>query len=491
MTRPERDESTPDEAGLDEVGLDEAGLDEGAPVDAGPGVVPPEGPPAAARAATSAAGRVRRRPRGGASVVWAVGVLAYVVAVFNRTSLGVAGPAALERFSTGAAVLSAFAVVQLVVYALMQVPVGVLVDRFGTKRLLVCGALLMVVGQAVLAVVTDLPGAFAGRVLVGLGDAMTFISVLRLVPAWFAARQVPVITQLTGMLGQLGQVLSAIPLTALLAGPGWSVAFGGAAGVGALVAVLVLVVLRDAPPDVAVVRRRRSLAQVRREVALAWREPGTRLGFWSHFTSQFSGMVFALLWGYPFMVQGLGLPPVTAGAMLTLLVLGAVATGPAVGRLTALHPLRRSTIVLAIVGTTAVAWVVVLAWPGGAPLPLVAALVLVLAVNGPGSMVGFDFARTYNPPDRLGTATGVVNTGGFTASLLTIFGIGVVLDLLAGAQTPSLADFRVAMSLQFLVWAVGVAMLLRTRRVARRDLLADGVQVLPLSRVWRTRSLWR
>ena len=443
-----------------------------------------------ARTAGAAAPRLRR-PRARAHLVWGVGVLAYVVAVFNRTSLGVAGPAALERFSTGTAVLSVFAVVQLVVYAGMQVPVGVLVDRFGTKRLLLAGATTMVAGQALLAVVTDVPGAFAGRVLVGLGDATTFISVLRLVPAWFPARRVPVLTQVTGLLGQLGQVLSAIPLAAVLAGPGWSAAFGGAAALGALVAVLVLAVLRDAPPDVVVVRRRRSAVEVRGDLVGAWREPGTRLGFWCHFTSQFSGMVFALLWGYPFMVQGLRLDPVAAGAMLTLLVAGGIATAPVVGRLTALHPLRRSYLVLAIVATTALAWAVVLAWPGAAPLGLVAVLVLVLSVNGPGSMVGFDFARTHNPPDRLGTATGVVNTGGFTASLLTILGIGLVLDLLAGDAVPTLGDFRVAFGLQYLLWGAGVVMVVRTRRAVRRDLRAQGVDVLPLARVWRSRPLWR
>ena len=62
------------------------------------------------------------------------------------------------------------------------------------------------------------------------GDAMTFISVLRLVAAWFAPRQVPLVTQLTGMVGQGGQILSAIPLVALLHGPGWTPAFLSAAG---------------------------------------------------------------------------------------------------------------------------------------------------------------------------------------------------------------------------------------------------------------------
>lgn len=77
----------------------------------------------------------------------------------------------------------------------------------------------------------------------------------------------------------------------------------------------------------------------------AWRHPGTRLGLWSHFTSQFSGLVFAILWGYPFMVVGVGLSETTAGALLTLLVIGGILTGPILGRLTASYPLRRSNLV--------------------------------------------------------------------------------------------------------------------------------------------------
>src|SRR5215210_8198638 len=110
-----------------------------------------------------------------------------------------------------------------------------------------------------------------------------------------------------------------------------------------------------------------------------------------------------------------------------------MATGPVFGRLVARHPLRRSWLVLGIVGVTATAWTAVLAWPGRAPLWLLVLLVLALSLGGPGSMIGFDFARTFNPAGRLGSATGIVNVGGFVASLLTILAIGVVLDALGGS----------------------------------------------------------
>src|SRR5450756_2539506 len=134
-----------------------------------------------------------------ARLVWGAAVAAYGVAVLHRSSLGVAGVQAVDRFDVGAAVLSTFVVVQLAVYAGMQVPVGVLLDRYGSRVLIAGGAVLMAVGQVLLGVVDDLPSAYLARVLIGAGDAAAFISVLRLVAVWFPARRVPLFTQLTGI----------------------------------------------------------------------------------------------------------------------------------------------------------------------------------------------------------------------------------------------------------------------------------------------------
>src|SRR4051794_2163489 len=144
----------------------------------------------------------QRTPRR-AWIIWTLGVTAYAVAVFQRASLGVAGVEAQHRFGATAAILSLFSVLQLAVYAGMQVPVGVLLDRLGSRRLIAAGAVLMGIGQIVLATSHAIGLAVLGRVLVGAGDAFTFISVLRLVTLWFAPRRVPVMTQLTGILGQV------------------------------------------------------------------------------------------------------------------------------------------------------------------------------------------------------------------------------------------------------------------------------------------------
>jgi MFS family permease len=423
-----------------------------------------------------------------AYAVWGVALLSYVVAVFHRASLGVAAVDAQERFSAGASAVSLFLVLQLAVYAGLQIPVGVALDRLGSRRLILAGAVTMAAGQLVLALAQDVPTAVAARVLVGAGDAMTFISVLRVVSFWFPGPMVPLITQLTGILGQLGSVLAAYPMVALLHGTSWQATFLGAAATGLLVAVLVRIALRDAPggtvrgPAV-------GLADVRATLLDTWREPGTRIGLYTHLVTQFSGTVFALLWGYPFLVVGQGLSPGTAAGLLTLLVLVGMGVGPLLGRLCGRWPLRRSVLVFSILGATALTWTVVLAWPGRAPLALLVVLVVVLGTNGPGSMIGFDYARTENPAERLGSASGVVNVGGFVASLLTILAIGAVLDLLTpGASTDySLDAFRAAFSVQYVFWAIGLVGVLRHRRELRARLARDGVVLAPLATAVRAR----
>jgi MFS family permease len=431
-----------------------------------------------------------RRTSHRAWLIFGLGVTAYAVAVFQRASLGVAGVAAQHRFHTTAAVLGLFSVLQLAVYASLQIPVGVVLDRVGPRRLVATGALTMAAGQFVLATAHAVPLAVIGRVMVGAGDAMTFISVLRLVAAWFPPGRVPLLTQLTGILGQLGQIVAAYPLVALLQAAGWSTSFLIAAAAGLTVGVGAVLSLRDIPPGQTESPGVASAREAARHLGHAWREPGTRLGLWTHFVTQFSGTVFALLWGYPFLVVGERRSPAEAGELITLLVLVAMLVGPVLGHLAGRWPYRRSIPVLTILGSTVTIWTVVLLWPGRAPLALLVVLVVVLASNGPGSLMGFDYARTENEAERIGSATGIVNVGGFVASLLTIALIGIVLSARSsgGPTSYTLDDFRLAFCVQYLFWTIGLLGLLRTRRRLRAT---RGVELDPfpraVARVYRRR----
>lgn len=401
--------------------------------------------------------------------VWGVGLAVYLVAVFHRSSLAVAGLAATERFDISASQLATFTMLQLLVYAGMQIPVGLLVDRFGSRSVMLAGTLLLAGAQALFALAESYPLALLARTLVGVGDALTFICVLRLVSRWFPARRVPFVTQITGTLGQVGAIGAAIPMTYALGRWGWTTAYLAAAVLGALLAVAILVAVHDSPDGRHLRGPRMSWGAVRRSLAASWAHPGTRLGFWMHFSTQFSATVLTLLWGYPFLVRSEGLSSHQAGVLLSLMIVAVMLSGPVLGWLIGRHPWYRSTIVLTIVWSIVVVWTVVLLWPGEAPLAVLVLLVLVAGVGGPASMIGFDLGRTSNPVERLASASGIINQAGFTASLVLVVAIGVILDWRtpgdSTAYTPE--AFRWAMSSQYVLWGLGLLQIWRYRRKAR------------------------
>jgi sugar phosphate permease len=407
--------------------------------------------------------------------VWIAAVAVYVLAVFHRTSLSVAGLVAADRFDISASQLAVFTMVQLLVYAAMQIPVGVLLDRVGPRRMLTAGLVLMTGGQLAFAMVSGYGPALGARVLVGMGDAMVFASVLRLVASWFAPARNPLVTQATGMFGQLGAIAAAVPMSAALSALGWGPAFTLTAAIGVVLGLVLFIVVRDTPRRDEDAQEPVQLAVVAEGLKSSWAEPGTRLGLWTHFTTMFSVTAMVLLWGYPFFVQGEGLSGSQAGVLLTLATVASLISGPVIGSFVARHPFHRSSFVLGVVATIVAVWTLVLMWPGSAPVGLLAVLMLVLGVGGPASMVGFDFARTFNPPHRLGGATGIVNQGGFIASLLTIVAIGFVLDWSSpGTGTSYSPDaFKIAMATQYVLWTVGVVQILRYRRRARLQLAAE------------------
>ncbi len=442
-------------------------------------------------------------------VVWGVAALLYAVAIVNRSSLSALGPAAQHHFGIDATTLATFPMIQLIVYAALQIPVGVIVDRLGATGMLLVGSVLMIGGQVVMATVHNVELAVLARVLVGAGDACTFISVMRLLPEWFAVRQLPVVSQLTGLIGQTGQLVSVAPLALFVSVAGWTSGFLGLAAVGLLTAILGALVLRDrpgqgtlwerligrtgnvsrtarslatpggahvemAPPSTEMipvvreprVRGLRFWSQARRLLRI----PGVRLAYWVHFTAPFAANVFLLLWGTPFLVGGVGMSPAAAGGLLSLTVVTSMVAGLVLGPISSRFLERRVWVSLGIIVGIMLTWVAVLVWPGTPPTWLLIALLLVIPFGGPASMISFEVLRSHTPRSFTGFATGLVNTGGFTASLLVILLIGLVLDM-QGAGSPdaySLDAFRVAFAVQVPFWLLGITMILvEMRRTGR------------------------
>jgi sugar phosphate permease len=207
--------------------------------------------------------------------------------------------------------------------------------------------------------------------------------------------------------------------------------------------VAVFVLLPDRTPAPRRVRGvaqvRDGLGTVRERVRAAWVLPGTRLGFWVHFACMSSVTAFGVLWGNSYLVQGAGFSASGSGAVLMYGVILAALVSPVVGWLIGHRPIVRVPISIGVCLTTSAGWLVLVTCFGDSPPQgCVLAVFLIMALGGPASMAAFALARDYNHVRTLGTASGVVNVGGFLATVLIALGIGWVLDALGGTTPHTL-----------------------------------------------------
>ena len=402
--------------------------------------------------------------------IWVTGVLVYVMAVLGRTSLGVVSVDALDQFQINAGQLAVFTTVQLATYAFAQIPAGLLVDRMGPRKMMLYGAVLMAVGQVLLALTTSFPVAVLARVLVGAGDATAFLSVMRIIPAWFPLRTAPLFGQATGAVGQLGQFLSAVPFLALVGSAGWTVGFVSLGAVGLLVGIVAFVVVWDTPGELADGRRGdvenqedgpgpSPMVAVRYALGnrTAWH------GFFIHWSGLSLLVVFTLLWGMPIMTLGMGMDKATAGWAISASTLAMAICGVLVGFLSA--RLGRSRWKAIVVGTSlgAAAWLLFFISPE--PRTAAAAFVMnvVMGVVSPLANIGFDSVREECRREFVATATGLANMGGWLAGMAANQAMGVYLTLAAPNGDYTWAEFRFGWFVVLGVWALGLVGVVATR----------------------------
>jgi MFS family permease len=378
---------------------------------------------------------------------------------------------AADRFETSAQQLASLAVLQLIFYAGMQIPVGIMLDRFGSRRVLAAGAFFMAIGQFLVGIAPNLSIAVLGRILVGIGDACTFISMMRLANSWYTGRIASQLQQWLATFGQSGQILSAIPFALLLHTAGWVPAFLSAAGVSVLTGALIWIIAKENPAttSVEVLRFSTVLANLKKNLKV----PVTWLAFFTHFSTQATGTTFALLWGVPFMISALGLARAEAGGFLTLFVVTNAAMGPVIGLFCARYPRHRQLFVLTLVSAIVLGWLTLVLYPGTTPLWLLGSLVVLIGIGGPASMVAFDYSKERFPPAELGVTNGLINVVGFLASLVMMWLIGFCLDSLGGDVVYSLENFRVAFALQLIVSLVGIAGLVLSGHAVRNKLRSN------------------
>lgn len=395
-------------------------------------------------------------------LIWAVGAGFYFVAVFHRMALGVAGLTAEHRLGIGHGQLATFTALQFCMYLVMQVPAGLAADRIGPRRTLAAGLALMALGEALFALAHAMPLALVARALIGAGDALTLLNVLRLTQAWFPARMGSLLAAATGAVGALGQLVGTIPLRAALDAFGWTTTFAVSSAATVVLFFVALIAIEDRPgtqphqhpPILATLRG-------------AWRRPGTRHGFWVHLAVFCPFLTIGSLWGSPFLQQAQHFSAAEATTYLLVLTAAFALSGPFVGAVAGRGVRAQNRTVLLLNALVASAWLVIVAWPGGAvPHALLLVGFILCGIATSGGMVAFDIGRRENPASAGGSATALVNCGGFSSAIVCLLLAGQVLS----GHAHDAARYQLALAPMVLASLAGLAMSVRLTRARERAL---------------------
>jgi MFS family permease len=393
--------------------------------------------------------------------------------------LGVATLIASERFDTNAQELATLAVFQLVVYAGMQIPVGILLDRFGAKKLLIIGALVMATGSFTVALSPNLGVAVFGRMLVGMGDSFTFISMIRMINGWYQGAKATRMQQNVSTVGQLGQFVSAVPFWFLLEHLGWNFSFTAISLVSLLVVLLLVAFTANERAEHEHLRYQAPSIKIATSQLLEnMRNPGIRMAFWTHFVTQPTTTSVSLLWAVPFLVSAEGQSHEFASLTLTAMVFFGLITGPLIGLVCSKYPQKRALLVYWVVALNSMTWLLLLAIPDRANSSVLLVCFLLISIGGPASLVAFDYTKDIAPKSRLGSANGFANVGGFLASFIMMYLTGLIIDLVQQAtsstQRFTLVGFRFGFASQLLVVAIGITFFTLERRKYLRILRESG-----------------
>lgn len=363
--------------------------------------------------------------------VWGLGALLYLYAFYQRVAPAVFVDRLMDEFDIGAAALGNLAAFYYYSYVAMQIPTGIIADRWGARRLLTAGAAVSAVGTALFALAPTPLVAGAGRLLVGGSVAVAFVAMLKLATHWFTPRQYTLASGLALAVGVLGGVFAGVPLRMLVEAFGWRAVMGISAVFAGVLAAAIWQRVRDDPSqlgfrshytgDHAAITGTSVWQGIRRVLSyrntwLLFVVPGGMAG---------GVLTFAGLWGVPYLVQTYGLQAREAAAMTSAMLVAWALGSPLLGllseRLGRRKPAYVASCVAALLGWAALIFL-------RPPLAGLVPLLILLGFASGNIIIGFAFAKESVPLPLAGTAAGVANMGTMLGGMLLQPGVGWLLD---------------------------------------------------------------
>jgi len=375
---------------------------------------------------------------------WATGALFFFYAWILRVSPSVMIDEMMRDLAVGGAVIGNLSAVYFYGYAGSQIPVGMLIDRFGPRRLMTLAALVCGVGCIIFAFSSGISGLAIGRFVIGTAAAFSLVGAMSVAGLWFPAQRFALLSGLAMMMGMLGGVFGQAPFRLVVEAFDWRGAVLALAAGGLAVAILAWTTVRDRPREPKTsVPMLSGLGRVMRN-RQTWLIAIAGLGT----TGPLLG--FAGLWGVPYFVTTLGIDRTAAASITSTVFLGWALGAPLIGWASDHFGRRRAPLMLGLV--LCIGTMSAILYVPGLSIPTLMALCFLCGFGGSSQITGFAAAREINPPAVSATAIGLVN--GLVTGAGALFQplLGWLLDLnwkgemIAGARVYDASAYRIALT---------------------------------------------
>jgi len=363
--------------------------------------------------------------------VWGLGATLYLIAFYQRVAPAVITAELSREFGLSAAALGNLSAFYFYSYAAVQIPTGMLADRWGPRKVLASGAALTAGGTLLFAWAPSVAYANAGRLAIGAAAGVAFVSMLKLASHWMAPRRFAFVSGLALLVGTLGATLAGAPLRIAVDAFGWRGVMLASSLATAALAAAIWTIVRDDPAERGYAsyfpkegaEHSPSIAAQLAEV-MRFRNVWLMLVIPGGFSAIL--LTFAGLWGVPFLVSQYGFSTraaaLVASTMLIAWALASVAFGPLSERLG-----RRKPLMAASLTVTLALWAVV-TFVTGLPHPVLVALLIAVSLADGGFILVFAFAKESVPLRDGGTVSGITNMGVMLGGMVMQPVAGVILD---------------------------------------------------------------
>lgn len=358
--------------------------------------------------------------------IWFLASLCFFLAFFQRVTPGVMVDELMRDFAVTAAVVGNLTAFYYYAYAGLQIPIGVMVDRWGPRRMLTVAIMLSAVGGLIFAATDNLWLAYLGRMLIGAGSAVGWVGTLKLIAVWFPARRFAFLSGMTSTLGMVGAIAGQAPVAAMVDNFGWRGTLVIIAGLAIALAVAIWLIVRDRPTG-----GRDAQTLTMRDLMRGLR--GTLKTPQTWILAILCGMLtapqaaFAAVWGVPYLMQAFGLSRIEAAGTVSFLLLGWGIGSPLGGWFSDYIGRRKLPLLMgAMIALTTISCIVFIP---GLPLGVVQGLLVINGIGSATMVLCFVTAREHAVAEAGSVAVALVNTATMALSAASQPLIGWILDI--------------------------------------------------------------